>query len=963
VTQLDVNVPAHSGIAHAIFVRSSQVDASIRVTATQITGGSPVPGGYFTLVALNAAGTVTSLLQPEGVPPSLDITALEAYNGSLKSGSLKSGSLKSGSLKSGSLKSGSLKSGSLKSGSLKSGSLKSGSLKSTSIADLSTSSASTITTNGNEVDPSISSTCTATASPDDPITDAIYVLSNEGNTTATYTIRLVGVLPSGSCPVQLIVAQPGLSVTSQGCELVQQDDTIVVANITDLANLGDFAVSVPPNESLLVTIRGASIDIVENATENVAPQAAPPANSDGTQTTSTALFITTTSLPDGTFGASYPATTLQATGGTPPYTWSDLPVFTTLGQLGLTLDPGTGQITGTPNAAGNFTVKVQVCDSNLPQGTACDSTAPFDSRARKTLNLFVQKADQTITVTTPAPAIAAYNTNIPVAATASSGLPVDITTTGVCSVSSGGSGTATILITSGAGICTVHYNRAGDSNYFPAPEVTSNTAAVKADQTITVTTPAPASAIYNTSFPVAATSDSGLAVAISVSGVCSGSGSGSATVLMTSGTGTCTVHYNQAGDGSNYNAAPEVTSDTAAVKADQTITVTTPAPASAIYNTSFSVAATSDSGLAVAISVSGVCSGSGSGSATVLMTSGTGTCTVHFNQAGNANYNPAPEVASDTTAVKANQTIAVTTPAPASAVYSTSFPVAGAASSGLPVAITITGVCSGSGSGSATITMTSGTGTCTVHYNQAGNANYNPAPEVTSNTAAVKANSTTTITSDAPDPSILGQSVPVSFTVTLNPPGSGTFTGSVTISAGNGTSCTVGVSAGSCTLTFTTVGTKTLTATYSGDNNFNGSSATNPHLVIYNFNGFLSPLSTAAGTFSNPTMVPGTTNRGSVVPLKWLLTDFSGNLISDLSSLTLLQAIPNSACAGPPSGAPVVLYAPTSGAAGGSTFRYSSQFIFNWDTSTTINSAAGCFTVVVQLNDGSALKAMTIKFQ
>ncbi len=83
------------------------------------------------------------------------------------------------------------------------------------------------------------------------------------------------------------------------------------------------------------------------------------------------------------------------------------------------------------------------------------------------------------------------------------------------------------------------------------------------------------------------------------------------------------------------------------------------------------------------------------------------------------------------------QTITVTAPAPPSAPYGTVFPVAATASSGLPVAITTTGVCSGSGSGSATVTMTSGTGTCTVHYNQAGNTNYYPAPEVTSDTLAI----------------------------------------------------------------------------------------------------------------------------------------------------------------------------------------------------------------------------------
>ena len=213
-------------------------------------------------------------------------------------------------------------------------------------------------------------------------------------------------------------------------------------------------------------------------------------------------------------------------------------------------------------------------------------------------------------------------------------------------------------MTSGTGTCTVHYNQAGNDNYNAAPEKTEDVTAEKANQTITITTPAPASKVFNTSFTVAATASSGLAVSYSASGVCSNVG---ATFTMTSGTGTCTVHYNQAGN-DNYNAAPEKTEDVTAEKADQTITITTPAPASKVFNTSFTVAATASSGLAVSYSASGVCSNVG---ATFTMTSGTGTCTVHYNQAGNDNYNAAPEKTEDVTAEKADQTITITTPAPA----------------------------------------------------------------------------------------------------------------------------------------------------------------------------------------------------------------------------------------------------------------------------------------------------------
>lgn len=65
-----------------------------------------------------------------------------------------------------------------------------------------------------------------------------------------------------------------------------------------------------------------------------------------------ALTVTTTLLPGGTVGTAYPNTTLAASGGTTPYTWTkksggDLPA-------GLMLTGSSGLISGTPTAAGTF---------------------------------------------------------------------------------------------------------------------------------------------------------------------------------------------------------------------------------------------------------------------------------------------------------------------------------------------------------------------------------------------------------------------------------------------------------------------------------------------------------------------------------------------------------------------------------------------------------------------------------
>jgi len=95
----------------------------------------------------------------------------------------------------------------------------------------------------------------------------------------------------------------------------------------------------------------------------------------------------------------------------------------------------------------------------------------------------------------------------------------------------------------------------------------------KGNQTINITQNAPASAIYNTTFNVAATGGgSGYPVVITTAGVCSGGGNDSATITMMSGTGTCTVYFNQAGN-SNYYAAAQVTRTTTAQKATALVTL------------------------------------------------------------------------------------------------------------------------------------------------------------------------------------------------------------------------------------------------------------------------------------------------------------------------------------------------------------------------------------------------------
>jgi len=94
----------------------------------------------------------------------------------------------------------------------------------------------------------------------------------------------------------------------------------------------------------------------------------------------------------------------------------------------------------------------------------------------------------------------------------------------------------------------------------------------------------------------------------------------------------------------------------------------------------------------------------------------------------------------------------------------------------------------------------------------------------------VPSTTTTTITADSPDPSLINANIIVSVKVTG---GSSTPSGLVNITGAN-TNCTITLNSsgtGSCTVKFTTTGTKALIATYLGDNTHASSTDGESHLV------------------------------------------------------------------------------------------------------------------------------------
>lgn len=249
-------------------------------------------------------------------------------------------------------------------------------------------------------------------------------------------------------------------------------------------------------------------------------------------------------------------------------------------------------------------------------------------------------------------------------------------------------------------------------------------------------------------------------------------------------------------------------------KTDQTITFTP--PASGTVGGSATLSASASSGLPVTFSsqTASICTISGS----AVNYAAAGTCTVRASQGGDANYNAAPDVDRNIAVGKADQTI--TFNPPASGTVGGNAALSATASSGLPVTFSsqTASVCTVSGSTVNYLTA----GTCAVHASQAGNANYNAAPDVDRNITVGGASSSVALASSI-NPSTFSQNVTFTATVTgQNPTGAVDFSadgnpisGCASVAlAGSGNSKTA-----ACSTAALSGGTHPIIATYDGDAN------------------------------------------------------------------------------------------------------------------------------------------------
>jgi Bacterial Ig-like domain (group 3)/MBG domain (YGX type)/Galactose oxidase, central domain/Kelch motif len=196
-----------------------------------------------------------------------------------------------------------------------------------------------------------------------------------------------------------------------------------------------------------------------------------------------------------------------------------------------------------------------------------------------------------------------------------------------------------------------------------------------------------------------------------------------------------------------------------------------------------------------------------------------------------------------------------------------------------PIDFTLNGAPAGQGntqgnpSGVATNSISLGT-TAPGTYPAGIGASFTASGSLAGSTASdpltvTQASTTTSITNATPlaTASAVGQSYEVDFSVAIVSPGAGAPTGTVTVSDGTAT-CSASISAAKCNLTSTSSGIKTITASYSGDTNFSGStSAGISHQVGKGSSSTtLASSATSAVTYGSSVTFTATVTGGGVFP-------------------------------------------------------------------------------------------------
>jgi hypothetical protein len=345
----DTLIPPRSGSSHTIFAASADPAATIRLDVAEISGpdGDPVAGGLASFLVLNADPTVP-LLQ-SAVAAGAPEPRAETHTASVSNPSISNPSISNPSISNPSISNPSISNPSISNPSISNPSISNPSISNESIAA-------------------------------SPVWDLAFPVTNTGNTSVSYRVKVMGDASAVPRPLRLLVAKVQRSPTTVGCAVVEDAQASVLLDVVDPeiepvpedspegdagapaatppsppSRAGTFALR--PGETAYVTLRGHLEPGEESAVlEAVAPVVIPES---GQEHLAAPLMVlpADAELPPARYGVSYSAR-LRAFGGKKPYSWTGtLPA-------GLALEPDGRRvaISGVPLAVGDHQAVVRVTD-------------------------------------------------------------------------------------------------------------------------------------------------------------------------------------------------------------------------------------------------------------------------------------------------------------------------------------------------------------------------------------------------------------------------------------------------------------------------------------------------------------------------------------------------------------------------------------------------------------------------
>jgi hypothetical protein len=374
-TSLDVTISPQSSIARAVFIQSANPTAGVAVNAQEIIGpgGTLISGGMQGFVTFNPDPAAPLLLDPDNFGfTNPAVLSAETHNPAIANPAIANPAIANPAIANPAIANPAIANPAIANPAIANPAL---------VVALNPAIANPAIANPAIANPAIANPAIANQS----VTDATYPVTNVGNTTTSYAVKLFqkAPLPAG-VNLQLILTKQYLVPVAQGCDLKQQIQNIVVANIpnpvfTPAGSLGDPDLDDPavtnatmalnPGETGQLIIRANVSDptLMQSLLSNslVPVAVAHPANT-GVTIPSATLAILSSTLSDGVVGSGY-AGQLNIFGGFGVHT-----VSISNGALppGLNLDPNSGVMSGNPTSAGSFTFTVQVMDSFTPPAVA-----------------------------------------------------------------------------------------------------------------------------------------------------------------------------------------------------------------------------------------------------------------------------------------------------------------------------------------------------------------------------------------------------------------------------------------------------------------------------------------------------------------------------------------------------------------------------------------------------------------